>query len=126
MPQTHPHNRGTDQIFENIKVSTVGKAILGLAAIISAIAIIAGSITFFVVTKPELKEVKDSLSLYRSATNFRLGRLEASSDTVKRSLDAILDLQSSSATVTCLQLERERSLVFARAAKLRCDTLVAK
>jgi hypothetical protein len=126
MSDTHPHRRGTDQIFEGVtwgRIAKISGAIMGLGTI--AIAVIS-TIVFFLATKPELKTVADSLASANKRDEIRdqrieerFRRLEARQDTVSASVRLIPAM----ARLQCIELERANSRTLGRAARLPCDTL---
>lgn len=119
MPNSHPHDRGTDQIFEGITWGKITKVTGAILAVITLAGIAAGVVTATLVTKPELREVKDSLSINHRRYEDRFNSLEARQKTV----EAFIGLIPSMARVMCIQSERDKSTTITRAAKLPCDTL---
>jgi len=117
--KTHPHNRASDQIFEGITWTGIGKVVGTILAVVTLAGIIIGAITASLVTKPELKAVKDSISANKDNNNRRFEKIE----TEQKELKANVNLIPGMARVQCLQLERDKSTTLARAARLPCDTL---
>lgn len=119
MPNTHPHQRGSDQIFENITIGRVIKSIILIGSGIAGLAAILGAITFFLVTKPDLNKVAGKADSIAQVTDSRLSRIEHRQDQA----EAIHQLLVPMATLECIRLQREKSITLAVIARLPCDSL---
>ena len=123
--QRNPASRGrrrSDQIFEGItwgRVTKVATALTLVGGIVVATISAAASI---LVTRPQLKEVTDTLSNFKTRTERDVQSIRARQDSVEEAHHLLEPM----ARLTCLQLQRERSGTLADAAGLPCDQLLRR